>query len=491
TAKGCKVVRLAHNNLPDASCTRMASRISKNQKILDLSRNRLSDPDFRDLVDALSSPDCRIEELHLDRNDLQDTSCIQLASVIRNNPSLKKLVLSDNNLYGPHFIDLVDALSSPDCRIEELHLDRNDLPDTSCTQLAFGIRENQFLRKLVLSSNHLYGPHFIDLMDALGSPACRIEELHLDRNYLQDTSCTQLALGIRENQTLKRLDLSTNNLYGPHFSDLMDALSSPDCRIEELHLAENDLQDTSCTQLAFGMSDNQSLKILDLSYNNLSGPHLSDLMDALSSPACRIETLYLVENHLSDSSCTQLAFGVRDNQSLKKLVLSNNRLSGPHFSDLMDALSSPDCRIEELHLANTGLQDTSCVQLAFGIRENQTLRKLVLSNNHLSGPHFSDLMDALSSPDCRIEELHLANTGLQDTFCVQLAFGIRENQTLRKLVLSNNRLSGPHFSDLVDALSSPDCRIEELHLEYNELSENEKEALKELEIHKLNLRIIY
>ncbi|KAG8534868.1 hypothetical protein GDO81_030068 [Engystomops pustulosus] len=56
----------------------------------------------------------------------------------------------------------------------------------------------------------------------------------------------------------------------------------------------------------------------------------------------------LVGNNLPDSSCIQFASVIKNNWSLKILSLSNNRLYGPNFSDLMEALSSPTCRIEEL-----------------------------------------------------------------------------------------------------------------------------------------------
>ncbi|KAM3918894.1 NACHT, LRR and PYD domains-containing protein 12-like [Leptodactylus fuscus] len=462
---------LGHNNLPDTSCTQLASVIRNKQSLkkLDLSGNRLSGPHFSVLMEALSSPACRIEELHLAGNNLPDTSCTQLASGIRNNQSLKRLVLSNNLLFGPHLSDLMAALSSPACRIEELHLAGNYLSDTSCAQLASGIRNNQSLKILGLSRNSLSGPHFSDLMAALSSPACRIEELHLGDNHLPDTSCTQLASVIRNNQSLKILGLSGNRLFGPNFRDLMAALSSPACRIEELHLDSNNLPDTSCTQLASGIRNNQSLKILDLSGNPLSGPHFSDLMAALSSPACRIEELHLAGNNLQDTSCIQLASGIRNNQSLKILDLSYNSLSGPHFSDLMAALSSPACRIEELHLDDNDLLDTSCKQLVSGISNNKSLKKIVLSKNHLFGPNFRDLMTALSSPDCRIEELLLDQNNLPDTSCTQLASVIRNNQYLKILDLSHNHLSGPHFSDLMAALSSPACRIEKLRLAHNDL----------------------
>ncbi|XP_069584874.1 NACHT, LRR and PYD domains-containing protein 3-like isoform X2 [Ranitomeya imitator] len=322
-------------------------------------------------------------------------------------------------------IEGLDRLASVLHNLKNLRLDDNDLTDISCIQLASITRNNRSLNKLDLSDNRLSGPHLSNLMEALSSPDCRIEELRLANNHLQDTSCTKLASGIRNNQYLKKLDLSVNSLSGLYFGTLMEALSNPNCNIKELCLAGNGLPETSCIHLSSGIWNNRSLEILDLSNNRLSGPHFSVLMEALSSPDCGVKELLLAGNYLTDASCKHLATAIWNNQSLKKLVLSNNQLFGDHFSDLMGALSSPDCRIEDLRLDNNDLPDISCIQLASGIRNNRSLKTLVLSYNHLSGPHLSDLLEALSSPDCRIDTLEM----------VENEFSEEQNkEILRKLI---------------------------------------------------------
>ncbi|KAM3910120.1 NACHT, LRR and PYD domains-containing protein 3-like [Leptodactylus fuscus] len=371
--------------------------------------------------------------------------------------------------------------------LRKLDLSHVHMSALDCTVLAFIMETCTHIEELSILGCSLDTEGLERLVPGLHN----LQNLSLGKNNLPDTSCTHLASVIRNNQSLKRLVLTDNRLSGPHFSDLMAALSSPACRIETLLLSGNLLSDTSCTQLASGIRNNRSLKILDLSRNHLFGPHFSDLMAALSSPDCRIQELLLGSNDLPDTSCTQLASVIRNNQSMKILDLSINNLSGPHFNELMDVLSSPDCRIEELNLAGNDLPDTSCTQLASVISNNQSLKRLDLSGNHLSGPHFSDLMAALSSPACRIEDINLHGIYLPDTSCTQLSSVIRNNQSLKRLVLYNNRLSGPHFSDLMAALSSPACRIQELHLWGNRLSEEEKEEIRNLERHKPNMKIYY
>ncbi|XP_069825548.1 NACHT, LRR and PYD domains-containing protein 12-like [Dendropsophus ebraccatus] len=305
--------------------------------------------------------------------------------------------------------------------------------------------------------------------------------------YMSALDCTVLAFIMETCTNIEELDLSGCSLDTEGLERLAPALHN----LHYLSLYKNDLPDTSCTHLAFGIRNNQSLKTLNLSANRLSGPHFSDLAEALSSPACRIEELRLDYNDLPDTSCPQLASVIRNNPSLKRLDLSHNCLSGHHFNDLVEALSSPACRIETLLLNNNDLSDTSCSHLASAIRNNSSLKTLNLSGNHLSGPHFSDLMAALSSPACTIEELRLDENNLPDTSCPQLASVIRNNQYLRRLHLSHNRLSGLHFGDLMEALSSPACRIEELQIRYNRLSKEEKEGIRNMEKDKPKKRIYF
>ncbi|KAG8560214.1 hypothetical protein GDO81_014848 [Engystomops pustulosus] len=240
-----------------------------------------------------------------------------------------------------------------------------------------------------------------------------------------------------------------------------------------------------CAVLAFILDTCKTIEEL-----NLTGCFLqTEGLERLSPGLHTVKYLSLRANNLTNHSCISLASVIRTNPFLRKLHLSYNRLSGPHLSDLMGALSSPTCEIEELRLADNDLTDTCCIQLASGMT-NPSLKILDLSRNRLSGPHLEDLMKALSSPGCRIEELYLDKVGLPDTSCIQLASGIRNNPFLKRLDLSNNFLSGHHLKDLMEALTSSTCKIEELHMLGNGLSDAEEEAVRNLRTLKSNLKIL-
>ncbi|PIO35676.1 hypothetical protein AB205_0070920, partial [Aquarana catesbeiana] len=141
----------------------------------------------------------------------------------------------------------------------------------------------------------------------------------------------------------------------------------------------------------------------------------------------------LNNNSLTHSSCPHLTSGIRNNQTLKRLDLSKNHLEGPHFRDLMEALTTS--RIEEL-------------------LNNGTLRRLDLSKNNLDGPRFRDLMTALTTS--QIEELILQNVKLTDEYAPFLV-SLSKCTTLTGLDLRFNRLndtSAKYIQDLILASTS-------------------------------------
>ncbi|PIO30453.1 NACHT, LRR and PYD domains-containing protein 3 [Aquarana catesbeiana] len=341
------------------------------------------------------------------------------------------------------------------------------LSPLDCSVLSFIIQSCRETEEVYIASCNIQGEGLKKLIPALQT----IKSLSLSNNYLTDSSCPHLASGIRNNQTLRTLDLSWNNLEGSHFSVLMTALTTS--HIKELLLSYNHLTDNSCADLASGIRNNQTLRTLNLSENNLEGPHFCDLMAALTTS--QIEELYLANNVLTDSSCPHLASGIRNNKALKRLDLSKNNPEGPHFRDLMAALATS--QIKELSLYNNDLSDSSCPHLALGIKNNQTLRTLDLSENNLEGPHFRDLMETLTTS--QIEELHLSYNHLTDSSCPHLASGIRNNKTLRTLDLSWNNLKGSQFSDLMEALTT--SQIKELQFIGNSISQEIRTQLAKRE----------
>ncbi|XP_077320208.1 NACHT, LRR and PYD domains-containing protein 3-like [Lithobates pipiens] len=165
------------------------------------------------------------------------------------------------------------------------------------------------------------------------------ERLDLEKCYLETECWEKLSPGLYAVQTLR---LMSNEMKDEDIPSIASALNHPDCKIQDLSLSMNLLTHAACKHLACKMTNNQSLKTLNLSYNNLNGPHFQDLIVALSRPTCKIETLLLYHTHLTheDSQFLELLSG---NPSLTSLSISYNNISdagSKHIIALIENSSS-------------------------------------------------------------------------------------------------------------------------------------------------------
>uniref|UniRef100_A0A672SSZ3 NACHT LRR and PYD domain-containing protein n=1 Tax=Sinocyclocheilus grahami TaxID=75366 RepID=A0A672SSZ3_SINGR len=95
-----KNIRLNNIKLKKKSCLVLATVLSKNNtlKEMDLSKSLLLDSGVKEICEGLKKPECKLKILKLCDCGLTEESCSALATVLRSNPSLKELDMSNNNL---------------------------------------------------------------------------------------------------------------------------------------------------------------------------------------------------------------------------------------------------------------------------------------------------------------------------------------------------------------------------------------------------------
>uniref|UniRef100_A0A669DJ62 B30.2/SPRY domain-containing protein n=1 Tax=Oreochromis niloticus TaxID=8128 RepID=A0A669DJ62_ORENI len=106
---------------------------------------------------------------------------------------------------------------------------------------------------------------------------------------LSERSCEALSSVF---SSLRKLDLSNNNLRDSGVNLLSFGLKSPNCTLESLRLSGCLITDEGCTSLASSLSSNPShLRELDLSYNHPGGSGMELFSAGLKDPRWRLDTL--------------------------------------------------------------------------------------------------------------------------------------------------------------------------------------------------------
>ncbi|XP_063295292.1 NACHT, LRR and PYD domains-containing protein 3-like isoform X2 [Pelobates fuscus] len=162
-------------------CEDLCSVFSTNRSLtkLDLSGNKLQDSGVKCLCEGLRHPDCTLQELWLQCCGLTSSCCEDLRSLIITNRSLTKLHLRGNNLQDSGLKLLCDGLRHPDYTLQELWLLGCGLTSSCCEELHSVIIKNRSLTKLCLSDN-LQDSGLKHLCEGLKYPDCTLQELLLD-----------------------------------------------------------------------------------------------------------------------------------------------------------------------------------------------------------------------------------------------------------------------------------------------------------------------
>ncbi|XP_067835961.1 NACHT, LRR and PYD domains-containing protein 3-like [Heptranchias perlo] len=117
--------------------------------------------------------------------------------------------------------------------------------------------------------------------------------------------------------------------------------------------------------------------------------------------------------------------------------------------------------IKHLDLRNCSIQSEGLQRLGPALHKCQVLR---LGRNKLGDSGVKLLSAALRKPDCKIQELGLRDNDLTDSCTEDLSSALSANRSLTDLNLSDNKLGDSGVKLLSAALRNTDCKIEKLRL---------------------------
>jgi Leucine-rich repeat (LRR) protein len=202
-------LRLARCILQDEGVRRMGGApLGKNLRELDLSGNGLSDGAA---ILGILRNNPFLVKLDLSNNSISAKGCEQL--LVDGFLSLEVCDLSRNLIRRDTIQILGKALSSggtKPCNLKELRLDANEFWDCSMESLAFGLVSNSSLERLYLSNNYISDLGVMKLAIALdlNKSHTRLRELYLSGNNIH----TSGALALIHVKSLVKLDLSVNRI---------------------------------------------------------------------------------------------------------------------------------------------------------------------------------------------------------------------------------------------------------------------------------------
>ena len=264
-SSGLKVLRFIVQDLTDQTAEHFAVPLAENQS-----------------VQALKLRQCNITS----------TGAVSMFRSLEHNTSLEELDLSGNSQLAEGDSDAVgcaiERMLNVNKTLRVLNLNECELDTTVITHVAAGLAHNASLAELNIRENiysitHLFkalcnntSPKKLDISHndlrmegsvALGEMlSCNksMTELNLGWCYIPDAGLREIAKGLLQNTSLKKLDISGNKL-GMEGSVALAEMLSCNKSLTELHLTECDIPEAVLREIARGLLQNTSLKTFRLS----------------------------------------------------------------------------------------------------------------------------------------------------------------------------------------------------------------------------------
>ncbi|XP_058616116.1 uncharacterized protein LOC131530060 isoform X2 [Onychostoma macrolepis] len=472
--KHCKLkaLQLRDCGLTEESCSALATVLRSNPSLkeLDMSNNNLQDAGVKKLQNGLENTNCTLQKLRLSDCSITEEGYKALASALRSNPShLIELDLTGNDPGQSGVKQLNDLLQDPNYQLKTLRF-LGPAADEACQYVTGIVGKNPLLlRELNLSLHELGDTRVNQIAALLQDKHCKLNTLTLRGCSITEKQCLILTSALCSNLShLRELNLSGNKIENKGVKHVSETLKDVRCKLEILRLRHCYITDAGCSALTSALKSNPShLRELDLSGNELGDAGFENLSDLLMNLQCKLEILALCECRIKEKQCVFLTSALKSNPShLRELDLSGNELKHSRVTKFNDILKDSFCKLEKLRLRSCGIKADDCSALTSALKSNPShLRELDLSGNEMGQSRVENLSDLLMNPQCKLEKLALCRCSITEKQCLILTSALKSNPShLRELDLSENKLGDSGVENLGVLLSSSQCKLKKLHL---------------------------
>ena len=272
-----------------------------------------------------------------------------------------------------HFLTIPNSLLQ---HIQQLDLHDNKLDRRECDLLAEGVKRMPCLKALDLAWNSGIGS---------GGAVQLVSSLHSSK--------------------LRELHMSYTGISDPDFECLASYIHST-TSLQELSIGWNDISVESIASLCTALSANSSMRSLEIRGCRFTTSHCECLGQLLRRPIqCKIEELDLRNCNLTSDGVGELVSEMSDNHTLRVLNLSGNQIRSEGAVTIATMLKT-NSSLQRLYLVRCSIDSSGGVELGTALERNKTLRELRLSQNALGNNGVRGLSVGLEN-NLSLEHLYL------------------------------------------------------------------------------------
>ena len=463
-----KYLDLGNNILgPSAVRVLQALKINHVLKYLNLSSNIMTGQVVKDLAEVVKN-NSGLEVLDLSDNDLK-TSAAAIFKALKENRMLRKLYLNENFMTELIAEDLAIVIKS-NPNLEEVAISNNAL-NSSVIVIIQALKQSYKLRCLNLSYSHMTGQAVEDLASVIKNNT-ELEALYLSDNDLKLSALTILR-ALKGNSKLKLLNFNNNSITDSELvAKELTSIIKNNPGLTELSLSDHNLRLSADVDFK-ELKETTVLKKIDFNCRLMTKERVEDLASFIKKNL-NLEKVFLAD--ISFKSFTiQIVQAFRETRSLKALNLNGIIMVEQVVEELAEVIkNNPNLEMLALHNNNLGL---SGIKILKALKVNTKLKCLNLNDNNMTGQVAKELAVVIKN-NSSLEMLGLRNTQLGPTADMFLQT-LKDNSKLIVLDFSNSIMNGQAAENLADVIKN-NSSLGSLRLSNNDLKASAPVVLKAL-----------
>ena len=417
-----------------------------------------------------------VKKLDLSYNKITDEGAVFISECLKYNNTLQELNLSKNYITS-RGMDILSENIRCTMSLEDIDLSRND---SSPWEMYCAIIRHCCVNSLTLRENIItFGLYNNKTVQRVNS--------NIDDNNNIDEGADFISNCLKQNNMLKELNLSGNHISSRGMINLSEyfvnsvPLEYADlsgnwyaypsgnkesipwgvycaiikhCSVNSLTLCGDNGMNFFVDDITRNLHNNEALQSLTLYKIGKIG--LQSIIDVLNS------NTPLKELNVSwNSKGTKIIH--------RKFKLNNTRLSSNDHEGLVDINilydGDHECSSEIIDMSNKGINDDAVYLITFGLHYNTTVQRLDLSCNNITDNGTIAIAECLKANNA-LQELNLSKVSITDKGLKNIMEAIHINITLQKLDLSQNRISdhGMIMDYLKDNKTLKELNLSDTHI---------------------------
>ena len=213
-----------------------------------------------------------------------------------------------------------------------------------------------------------------------------------------------------KNYFIHTLNISYNKFTDKGVEKLCSGIKSPDTRLIELSLSNNNLDEKSLTYLSEALNNHPTISCLNFSYNNFSKGECGNIICQIINQCTRLKNLNLTACHLG-LNIKNVFKTLEDNTTIPYIDLSVNDIG--NNTEIFKALASmlqKNLYLKALYLDTNYINDKDFeIIIHDGISKNKNLNYLSLKSNKITLNSIKKLSDSIKKDKKKLLEQYLKN----------------------------------------------------------------------------------